>query len=192
MKKRIINFTYNSNTLRQIMKAMPIITPSTYDVVFEKGLSFQNHPGNVHYRKVIKEKAADYNLAETRMEKDMIAHWALQQIHGKFLIRTKDDKVGLYIFTVVSKEKVISKIKQALRDRRKQQPNIEDFSSKASTKAISMTKENLKRNGRRDERRDESHTEARKSKYMSKNTFSSTGRLDPDMKKLIDICKNLI
>jgi hypothetical protein len=168
------------------MKAATVTKPSNNDVMFEKGLRTQHHPGNIHYRKIIREKAVDYSLAETRNEKDMIAHWALQQMRGKFLTRHDD---GTYC--VLSKEKVISKIKQALRDRRKQERlNLED-SSKASITATSSKKEVIRKKAAREQ----SHAEAKITRKIPKNAnrVSSSSRvtLDKDMKRLLEICKNL-
>ena len=95
-----------------------IFKPSKNDVIFGKGLGAHHHPGNVLYRKIIQEKLTDYNLTETKDEKDMIAYWAFQQVKGRFLKKQEDGTYG-----IVSKEIAIAKIKQALRDRRKTQMN---------------------------------------------------------------------
>ena len=91
-----------------------IITPSEEDVIFEKGLKAQCHPGNVYYRQIIKEKVHEYNTTETRKIKDVIAMSIFQRINNtrrRFLAKLEDGK-----YSVLSEEAVIVKIKQALRD----------------------------------------------------------------------------
>ena len=43
--------------------------PSDEDVLFA-----YNHPGNIHYRKMLHAKASDYHRALKRITKDTIAH----------------------------------------------------------------------------------------------------------------------
>ena len=73
-----------------------------------------NHPGNIHYRTIIKQIASEYNAPEV-IVKDDIARFVYEQISpGRFLLtsRTCD---GTY--DIAHREAVIPKIKRAIRDR---------------------------------------------------------------------------
>ena len=161
------------------MKATTISNPSIHDVIFEKGQRAQKHPGNVHYRKVIMDKASDYNLADTRDEKDMIAHWALQQVRGNFLTRNQDGK-----YCIINKDTAIAKIKQALRDRRKE--------PKTSAKASPSTK--TKENNTPDVKRAKTTSELKTARTVPKNAnrVSSSSKINrSDVKRLLEVCMDL-
>ena len=93
-------------------ETIAITKPSVKDVIFQKGL----HPGTIHYRKILHEKASDYDVALKHITKDTIAHSIYNQVRrrGRFLAGLDDGK-----YYVVRQEPAIVKIKQALRDHRK-------------------------------------------------------------------------
>lgn len=158
------------------MRATAISKPLNDDVLFEKGLRAQNHPGNVLYRRFIKDKAVDYDLAETRHEKDMVAHYALKKVRGRFLTKHED---GMYY--IVSQDIALAKVKQALRDRRKEatKAKAKETSSKVRSDIESKAK-NVKRIKR---------TSGDKS--TNRGCASSSEINSADVKRLLQVCMNL-
>ena len=96
----------NRKDSRKILKA----SPSTNDVVFGRGLRIQNHPGNIHYRKVIRAKALEYAFAQSRDERDNVVNTIMTLIPGRFLTLCDENYYEL------EQDVVMFKIKQACRD----------------------------------------------------------------------------
>ena len=102
---------------RRAKQSAGIFSPTKHDVVFGKGVRIQNLPGNVHYRKIIRDKAfLDYSNAKSRERKDGIVNAVIEVIPGRFLAKNEDDGK----FYALEKEVVRTKIKQAIRDCKKQ------------------------------------------------------------------------
>ena len=153
------------------MTAVAITTPSDEDVVFEKGLKTQRRPGNVYYRQLIKEKANEYNIAETRKLKDMIAMSIFHKISStrRFLTKLDDGK-----YYVVSEEAVIVKIKQALRDQKRERVTNPEKKTKGTTKKKGQRK-----------------TDASSALNPIPAKREKTIRVDKDMEKVLEICQHL-
>ena len=86
-QKEYIELQHYSQTIMSERKAIAITTPSNNDVLLEKGLRAQRHPGNIQYRNIIQEKALEYSIAEKRIVKDNIAHSIFNRVRGRFLTR---------------------------------------------------------------------------------------------------------
>ena len=98
-----------------VLKAKKKVTKAyDNDVIFEKGRRIHRHPGNIHYRNILRGNELGYHATTKRIIKDTIAHSIYNQVSGRFLTRMND---GTY--EIVSQENVILKIKQAFRDRKK-------------------------------------------------------------------------
>ena len=106
---------------------------SDNDVILEAGNGSHNRPGNIRYRKIIQQEEPAYTTTNARNLKDSIAHDIINQIKpGRFLIPMKDGS-----YEIASTEKVLDKIKQAIRDRKK----IRDRKEKSMTRKLKKTPE---------------------------------------------------
>jgi len=156
---------------------------SNSDVLLEKGLRGQQNPGNIKYREIVQEKALEYSMAFTRKEKETIALSVYYQVRGKFLTRL-DGK-----YYVASKEQVVLKIKQALRDRNKSKvlTRVQKY-SKESTKPRKPSTEAGEKGKERERKSNEDSTPIPLDRISSP---SKSIVIDDDMKKMLDIIKKL-
>ena len=94
--------------------------PSATDVLFGRGGSVYNFPGNITFRKVLQSKLLMYDAAKTIREKQSITlsivHEMKEQLHHRFL--KEDEKTGVWK-EVTNDEIARQKVAVALRDLRK-------------------------------------------------------------------------
>lgn len=94
-----------------------IHTPTVNDVLLGRGAGINGHPGNVHFRAVVKDHKHDYLATITNIQKYLIVMDILQVIRhlnppGRFV--TQD--IGTGLWHDVGDEKARRKIGQALRE----------------------------------------------------------------------------
>jgi hypothetical protein len=179
-------------------QAMAASSPSSNDVLFEKGLRAYNRPGNIHYRQVIRDKALEYNLATTHYEKDEIAYSVLPLIPGRFLKQKDGD------YHVVDQKVVITKIKQAIRDCKKNIPvEITSYTNQEINSKPLDFRPNLDQPTSTQHRKDLNKIPVQPTSNINQeiNSEPSDFRPNPDqptnalsrkdLNKLLDICKNL-
>jgi hypothetical protein len=165
------------------IKAIAITTPSNNDVLLEKGLRAQRHPGNIQYRNIIQEMALEYSVAEKRSVKDNIAHSIFNRVRGRFLTR---ESAGKYYVT--SQEMVIFKMKQALRDRQRMEKAPKPASA-ATSRKNGGSRTSIA--GGKD-RKIKKNTDIQVSPLpLHSSSLSKASVLDKDMMKVLDIIKKL-
>jgi hypothetical protein len=172
-------------------KAIAIAKPSNNDVILEKGLRAQRHPGNIHYHNIIQATQLEYSVAKKRIVKDTIAHSVFNRVCGRFLTREADGKT----YYVASQEMVILKIKQAMRDARKRRmektprPALVTAPQRKYHSGIARTS---LAGGKQDKNR-ETNIDLQ-NKPLSLHHHSSLSKasvLDKDMMRVLDIIINL-
>ena len=97
------------------------IVPTFNDVVTGRGNGPQQHPGNQRFRAIVERHRQTYATLKKTAEKQAIANQVWKEIQsldppGRFLKQNKTDKK----WSVEEDSKVISKIKQALREKRQE------------------------------------------------------------------------
>ena len=166
------------------IKAIAITTPSNNDVLLEKGLRAQRHPGNIQYRNIIQEKVFEYSDADKRSEKDNVALSVFNRVRGRFLTRDAED--GKYYVT--SQEMAIVKIKQALRDRKRMEKAPKPASA-ATSRKNGGSRTSIA--GGKD-RKIKKNTDIQVSPLpLHSSSLSKASVLDKDMMKVLDIIKKL-
>ena len=111
------------------------------DVLFEKGLRAQNHHGNIHYRSIVNERKEAYNSSSNRKNKDLVANQVWERIQGRCLTKAEDGQ-----YYCLGKQEALTKIKQALRDRKRPRLLLHDnektrpVSVKSSTRKVPVAR----------------------------------------------------
>jgi hypothetical protein len=98
------------------------LKPTDNDVLFGRGKSFQNHPGNIWCRQLVESNLSRYENASKR-EKTTLASQILQMIQGKSGRFLKYDNGG---WLVVEASAARDKISHMFRSRRRKQPDADD------------------------------------------------------------------
>ena len=75
-----------------------IIKPSSNDVMLGRGAGTNNHPGNKHFRKVVKEHQDGYLAAKNNLEKYLTTMDIIKKIRslnppGRFILQEKKTKL---------------------------------------------------------------------------------------------------
>ena len=98
-----------------------VLESSPFDVMMGRGKKSNDHPGNIRFRKLIVEMSNEYNRSHTGKRARMVDE-VITQIHasgGRFVqavtvANAKGEASAAW--EVVSEEKALAKVKQALRD----------------------------------------------------------------------------
>ena len=99
-----------------------------FDMYYGRGNGLESKPGNQNYRRLINENRPIYKHLKNNDEKNQIAYKIINNIHengGTFYHKPKNDE-----WEIVPTEKVLEKVKQALRDatskriRREEERNV--------------------------------------------------------------------
>lgn len=96
--------------------------PTDADVIFGRGNGANYHPGNIRFRQLTLRKVEAYCEARRREQKDELARQLLAEVEqngGRFLKSvevTTSEGETVSVWEVVPPNKVLAKVKQALRD----------------------------------------------------------------------------
>jgi hypothetical protein len=96
----------------------PIYKLNDNDVLSGKGKGVQTYPGNIQFRNMINRRKDEYKLLDSNTQKNELAIAIMREVQclnppGRFLI---EDANGM-IFYELEKDKVLAKVKQALREK---------------------------------------------------------------------------
>lgn len=114
------------------------------DVLLGRGKSIHCHPGNIEYRKVVKEKSRQYQTVEDAAAKDAIAHAVISSVlekGGKFMRHTIDEERWVECPASI----VRTKVKQALRDMVKDRKPMSEKPNVPKREIIVKTRRNIAR-----------------------------------------------
>jgi len=92
------------------------------DVLLGRGSGPNGHPGNVIFRKMVEDRKAEYLAAKRRQMKNDIATALIAEIKkdgGKFLKKKSEEEPNVWL--LADEEEVTEKVKQALRQKTKEQ-----------------------------------------------------------------------
>jgi len=111
--------------------------PNDNNVISVRGNKAKRFPGNERYADMIREHVGDYRKCKTNSEKNAIAKEIMEQVRGcggNFL-KQHDPKKPIYI--IMEEQSIIEKIKQALRDAKRNDEEESNLSvSKNSTSKL--------------------------------------------------------
>ena len=83
-----------------------VVSPSENDEVLGRGHGANRHPGNIHFRYLVKKRKATYQLAARRLEKTKISSSDLvNEVYsygGRFLLLVEDEKTHKPCWVVAS------------------------------------------------------------------------------------------
>eukprot|EP00977_Amphora_coffeiformis_P003608 scaffold703_cov168-Amphora_coffeaeformis.AAC.11 len=92
------------------------------DVLLGRGSGPNGHPGNVIFRKMVEDRKAEYLAAKRRQTKNDIATALVAEIRksgGRFLKKKSEKEPNVWV--LADEEEVSEKVKQALRQKTKEQ-----------------------------------------------------------------------
>ena len=163
------------------------MTPTSNDVLCEKGLQAQRHPGNIHYHNIIEQHLSQYQNAQNRKEKDAIALSVFHSVPGRFLEKHEDGK-----YYIASQTEVVKKIKQAFRDRRRDPRTNPGQKQKHSSKIpVKSTTSKAQKKHRIVSKMNIKPVPTMNVNPIPINQKHSPIQVDKDMKKVLDICESL-
>ena len=115
---RFSSFAQPSKTL-QSHPMSGIYNINDNDVLCGKGKGVQSYPGNVQFRCMVDRKKKDYRTLKRNKDKNTVAMEIMREVQGlnppgRFLM---EDSSGR-LFRELSSERVLSKVKQALREKK--------------------------------------------------------------------------
>lgn len=93
-------------------------TPEANDVICARGRTAYNHPGNRRFRRLLIEKAEEYEAAKNKLDKSLLVTYVMDSIHGTTppgrFVRQEDPTSKMwYVATVASARE---KVGQGFRD----------------------------------------------------------------------------
>ena len=193
-----LNFSSIKDLIKPIQMS-PVYNLNRNDVLGGKGKGVQAYPGNIQFRNFINQRRDEYIVLKKNKDKNDLALQIMNEVTsldppGRFLV---EDPSGA-MFHELGRDKVLAKIKQALREKRevKLSMNKQQSKSVASRTNLQQTKEGNKPGNQNDgsgtdTRQRKSGNESGSNSKVAHGSASSTQNnyTKQDFQKMVDMLK---